>query len=165
MNPRVGIGYDVHRLVEDRKLFLGGVEIPYEKGLLGHSDGDVVIHAICDALLGAGNFPDIGELFPDTDPSYKGIRSTEILKKVGELIHKAGFNIGNIDTVIILEEPKMLKYKQAICQTIGDILNISVDQINIKAKTNETLGYLGEKKAIACYVVTILIKEEKKCFG
>ena len=153
MSYRVGIGYDIHRLVDERKLFIGGVEIPYIKGLLGHSDGDVLIHAICDALLGAVAEGDIGQHFPDTDPKYHDISSIELLKKVDDLM------INNVDTVIIAQEPILSPFKKQIQQKIAQILNIKQEVVNIKAKTNEGLGEIGRKEAIAAYaVVTITTK-------
>lgn len=160
MQSRVGIGYDIHRLVEGRKLFVGGVEIPYIKGLLGHSDGDVLIHAICDALLGAIAEGDIGELFPDTDPKYQGVASVELLKIVVDLIKKRDFVICNIDTVLIAEEPKFSPFKKQIQARIAGILKINQTQVNIKAKTNEGLDEVGRKEAIAGYAVVILSKED-----
>jgi 2-C-methyl-D-erythritol 2,4-cyclodiphosphate synthase len=159
METRVGIGYDIHRLVSDRKLFIGGVEIPYIKGLLGHSDADVLIHAICDALLGAIAQKDIGELFPDSDPKYKGISSSKLLKIVLELVRAKGYQISNIDTVIVAEEPKFLPFKSMIQESLSRIMNIDKDQVCVKAKTNEGLGEVGGKEGIACYA-TVLLKKE-----
>lgn len=155
---RIGIGYDIHRLVEGRKLFIGGVEIPYVKGLLGHSDGDALIHAICDALLGAAGEGDIGEHFPDTDPKYQGISSLELLKIVADLVRKKDYQIQNIDTVVIAQEPSLLPFKKQIRQSLAGTLNIKEDSVNIKAKTNEGLGEIGKKEAIASYAVVSLIK-------
>ena len=157
---RVGIGYDIHRLVEGRKLFLGGVEIPYIKGLLGHSDGDVVLHAICDALLGAIGKDDIGEHFPDTDPQYHGISSATLLEKVVDLLQSEGFKINNLDTVIIAQEPVLSPFKRQIQQRLTGILEIEPDFVNVKAKTSEGLGEIGKKEAIACYAVVSLISKE-----
>lgn len=161
MEPRIGIGYDIHRLVDGRKLFVGGVEIPYIQGLLGHSDADVLLHAICDALLGAAGEGDIGEHFPDTDPRYGGISSRELLKTVCELVRKKGFLIANIDTVVIAQEPKLFPFKKQMQEAIAGILNIKEDCVNIKAKTNEGLGEIGRKEAIAAYAVVIISKEAK----
>jgi len=158
MSYRIGIGYDIHRLVEGRRLFIGGIEIPYIKGLLGHSDGDALIHAICDALLGAVAEGDIGEQFPDTDPKYYGISSIELLKTVDDLIKKKGFVINNIDTVIIAQEPRLLPFKEQMRQKIAEILKLQEEAVNIKAKTNEDLGEIGRKEAIACYAVVTIIK-------
>jgi 2-C-methyl-D-erythritol 2,4-cyclodiphosphate synthase len=153
---KIGIGYDIHRLVEGRKLFIGGVEIPFVKGLLGHSDGDVLLHAICDALLGALAEGDIGEHFPDTDPQYHGISSIELLKKVYALVKEKGFTITNLDTVIIAQEPILAPFKKQIQSKISQVLEIREDSVNVKAKTNEGLGELGRKEAIACYSVVMI---------
>ncbi len=159
METRVGLGYDIHRLVDERKLIIGGIEIPYIKGLLGHSDADVLIHAICDALLGAISSGDIGELFPDTDPKYQGIASAELLKITLGLVRKKGYEIVNLDTIIIAEEPKMSPFKNKIKENLSKIMNIDQGRVNIKAKTNEGLGGLGRKEGIACFA-TVLIKKE-----
>jgi len=158
---RIGIGYDLHRLkrgnhLKGRKLILGGVEIPYPRGLFGHSDADVLLHAISDALLGAANLGDIGQHFPDTDPKYKNISSQIILKKVYQLIRKKGWKIVNVDSTIIAEEPKLAPYLSLMKRNISTSLKITSEQISIKAKTNEKLGYLGQKKAIAVYAVVLL---------
>jgi 2-C-methyl-D-erythritol 2,4-cyclodiphosphate synthase len=158
MSYRVGIGYDIHRLVEGRKLFLGGVEIPYIKGLLGHSDADVLIHAICDAMLGALGMGDIGEHFPDTDPKYQNISSIELLKTVADFVKKKGYAIGNIDTVVILEEPGLAPFKKHIQERLAGLLNIGQDCVNIKAKTNEGLDEIGERRAIAVHAAVLLVK-------
>lgn len=162
MTYRTGIGYDIHRLVAGRKLFLGGIEIPYIHGLLGHSDGDALLHAICDALLGAIGEGDIGEHFPDTDPRYDGISSTELLKTVYGLVTKKNFLIVNVDTVVIAQEPKLIPFKKQMQQAIAGILNIKGDSVNIKAKTNEELGEIGRKEAIAAYAVVTVISKEAK---
>jgi 2-C-methyl-D-erythritol 2,4-cyclodiphosphate synthase len=159
MENRIGIGYDIHRLIEDRKLFIGGIEIPYVKGLLGHSDGDVLIHAICDALLGAMGQADIGEQFPDSDPKYQGISSTELLKTVLDLMKKNNFTVRNIDTTVLAQEPILSPFKNQIQQNLASILNIKEDCISIKAKTNEGLGEIGRGEAIASYAVALLFKE------
>jgi len=159
MSYRIGIGYDIHRLVEGRKLFIGGVEIPYIKGLLGHSDGDVLLHAICDALLGALAQGDIGELFPDSDPQYQGISSIELLKEVDALVKKKGFLVGNIDTVVIAEQPILLPFKKPIQKKIAQVLSIKEESVNIKAKTNEGLDEIGKGEAIAAYAVAIITEE------
>lgn len=156
---RIGIGYDIHRLVEGRKLFLGGIEIPYARGLSGHSDADALVHAICDALLGAGGAGDIGEHFPDTDPAYRGIPSLELLKKTAGLIKNKGFTVDNIDTVIIAEEPKLLVFKKQMQESLARALEIEAGRVNIKAKTNEGLGEIGRKEAIAAYAVAIIGRE------
>ncbi len=157
MEYRIGVGYDIHRLVDGRKLFLGAIEIPYIQGLLGHSDGDVLLHAICDALLGAVAEGDIGRHFPDTDPQYDGISSTELLKTVCGLIRKKNFLINNVDTVVIAQEPILLPFKKQMQQAIAEILNVKEDRVNIKAKTNEGLGEIGRKEAIAAYAVVTVI--------
>lgn len=146
---RVGLGYDVHRLVEYRKLILGGVEIPYEKGLLGHSDADVLLHAIMDSLLGACALGDIGKHFPDTDDNFKGISSIELLKKTGELVLKSGYIINNIDATIIAQKPKVSPYTERMRENISSALNIDIDKINIKATTEEGLGFTGELLGIS----------------
>ncbi len=160
MIQKIGIGYDIHRLVEGRKLFLGGLEIPHLKGLLGHSDADVLIHAICDALLGAMGEEDIGQKFPDSDPKYHNIRSTELLKVIMDLLSAKFFSINNIDAVIIAQEPKLEAFKQAIRKSLAEALNISEDRINVKAKTNEGLGEIGRNEAIASFAVAMLTQEE-----
>lgn len=159
---RIGIGYDIHRLVKGRDLILGGVKIPYEKGLEGHSDADVVLHAISDALLGAASKGDIGELFPDTDPKYKDVKSAELLEKVYALIKDKGYVINNIDTIIIAEEPKFTPFKKQIQQNIARLLNIPADRVGVKAKTNEGLGGIGKKGAIASYAAVLLELKKKK---
>ena len=160
MSCRIGIGYDIHRLVEGRKLLLGGVEIPYIKGLFGHSDADVLIHAVCDALLGAAGCQDIGECFPDTDPEYQGISSTRLLENVLVLLKRKKYIINNLDAVVIAQEPTLAPFKQKIRENLALSLGVSVDSVNIKAKTNEGLGEIGEKEAIACYAVASLMKGE-----
>ncbi|MFH0855542.1 MAG: 2-C-methyl-D-erythritol 2,4-cyclodiphosphate synthase [Candidatus Omnitrophota bacterium] len=160
METRVGIGYDLHRLVEERKLFIGGIEIPYIKGLLGHSDADCLIHAVCDAFLGAIAEKDIGELFPDTDPAYQGISSPELLKIVLGLVHKKGYRVSNVDTIIVAEEPKMSPFKNKIQESLSKIMGIDKDRIGVKAKTSEGLGELGKKEGIAC-LATVLIQKER----
>ena len=155
---RVGIGYDIHKLVEDRDLIIGGVTIPYEKGLLGHSDADVLIHAIIDALLGGLNLQDIGTLFPDTDPKFKGADSTLLLKNVVELVKNEGYQIGNIDTNIIAQAPKMMPHIPAIKQKLAEVIGIDVEQISVKAKTKEKLDAVGEKLAIETNAIVMLYK-------
>lgn len=146
---RIGMGYDVHRLTENRKLILGGVEIPYEKGLLGHSDADVLLHAIMDALLGAAALGDIGKHFPDSDPAYKGISSILLLEHVGRLLEKEGMEIGNIDATVIAQRPKLAPYIMNMRENIAKALNIDIQQINVKATTEEGLGFTGEGLGIA----------------
>ena len=148
---RLGLGYDVHRLTEDRKLVLGGVEIPYEKGLLGHSDADVLLHAVMDALLGAAALGDIGKHFPDTDPAYKGISSILLLKHVGGLLRSNGWKIGNIDATVIAQRPKLAPYIRNMCENIAEALDIDIDQINVKRKSRvpdrlDSLGYISQMK-------------------
>lgn len=155
---RIGMGYDVHKLVEDRKLILGGVEIPYELGLLGHSDADVLVHAIMDALLGAAGLGDIGKHFPDTDPKYKGISSMLLLKHVKESLKEAGYKISNIDSVVICQRPKLKDFIPQMNQEIADVLEIELDQINVKATTTEKLGFAGRGEGIASEAVALLIK-------
>lgn len=158
---KAGIGYDIHRLIEDRPLFLGGVEIPYIKGLLGYSDGDVVSHAISDAILGALGLGDIGELFPNTDPKNKGISSLKILAKTAELAHSKGFVISNVDTVILAEEPKIYPFKNQMVEAMAGALGIDKAQVNIKATTNEGVGSIGKGDAIAAYAVVMLEEKQK----
>ncbi len=153
---RIGTGYDVHRLVPERDLIVGGVKIPYEKGLLGHSDADVLLHAIIDALLGAAALGDIGLHFPDNDPAYKGISSLLLLKKTGELLLEKGYLIENIDSVIIAQEPKMRPYIEEMRKNIADVLEIEVEQVNVKATTEEGLGFTGAKEGIAASAVCLL---------
>jgi len=155
---RIGIGYDVHRLVEGRRLFLGGLEVPFCKGLLGHSDGDVLIHAICDAILGAISEGDIGVHFPDSDESIKGIESVKILTYVRELAKKKGYRIVNIDSVIIAEEPKISPYREKIRQRLVEILEIDIGSVSIKGKTTEGLGFTGREEGIAVQAVALLEK-------
>ena len=153
---RVGLGYDVHRLTLGRDLILGGVKIPWEKGLLGHSDADVLIHAVMDALLGAAALGDIGQHFPDTDPAYKGISSLRLLDHVAGLLKKQGFSVGNIDAVIIAQKPKMAPYIPKMRQNIAQALGISADRVNIKATTEEKLGFTGREEGIASQAVCLL---------
>lgn len=153
---RIGMGYDVHRLTGDRKLILGGVDIPYEKGLLGHSDADVLLHAIMDALLGAAALGDIGKHFPDTDEQYRGISSIKLLKHVGELLEEHLFLIENIDATIIAQAPKMRPYIDSMRENIADALQIDIAQINVKATTEEGLGFTGSGEGIAAQAVCML---------
>lgn len=153
---RIGTGYDVHQLVDDRKLILGGVTIPYDKGLLGHSDADVLIHAIMDALIGAMAKGDIGKFFPDTDPEYEGVSSLKLLKRVGEMLTKSGYFIGNIDSTIIAQKPKLKLYIPDMKENISNTLNITPGQINIKATTEEGLGFTGGGLGIAANAVCLL---------
>ncbi len=155
---RVGMGYDVHRLTEGRDLILGGVKIPYEKGLLGHSDADVLIHAVMDALLGAAALGDIGRHFPDTDPMYKGISSIRLLEHVGRLLEEEWYLVENIDATIIAQRPKMLPHIESMRKNIAETLGISVDQVNIKATTEEGLGFTGTGEGISSQAVCLLEK-------
>lgn len=153
---RIGNGYDVHRLVPDRKLILGGVEISYEKGLLGHSDADVLIHAVMDALLGAAGLGDIGKHFPDTDPAYKGADSMQLLARVRDLLADRAFYIENIDATIIAQRPKLAPYIETMIRNIASVLRISPGQVNVKATTEEGLGFTGEGLGIAASAVCLL---------
>jgi len=154
MNLRIGFGYDIHRLIKERELFLGGIKIPSRLGLEGHSDADVVLHAICDAILGALSMGDIGEHFPDTDDNLKNIRSTIILEKVKKM---ASFKVQNLDITIVTETPMLSPYKQRIRESIADILGVDKEIVSVKAKRNEGVGLIGEKKAIACFVIVLLV--------
>ncbi|OGX16564.1 MAG: 2-C-methyl-D-erythritol 2,4-cyclodiphosphate synthase [Omnitrophica WOR_2 bacterium RBG_13_41_10] len=160
MQYRVGIGYDIHRLVQGRPLFIGGAQIPYVKGLLGHSDGDVLLHAVCDALLGAIGGGDIGQLFPDTDPKYQGIDSKELLKAVADLVREKKYTVNNVDTIIVAEEPKMLPFEKEMRRKISAILEIPEDRVNIKAKTSEGMGEIGKIEAIASYAIVSIVPRE-----
>jgi len=153
---RVGMGYDVHRLVEGRDMIIGGVKIPYEKGLLGHSDADVLLHAISDALLGAAALGDIGKHFPDTDPAYKGISSLLLLEKVGQLLEENGFLIENIDATIIAQAPKMRPHIDTMRENIAKALGITVEQVNVKATTEEGLGFTGSGEGISSQAICML---------
>lgn len=153
---RIGMGYDVHKLVEDRELIIGGVTIPYEKGLLGHSDADVLLHAIMDALLGAAALGDIGKHFPDTDPAYKGASSMVLLKRVGELLEENCFLIENIDATIIAQAPKMRPHIDTMRANIAEALKISVEQVNVKATTEEGLGFTGSGAGISSQAICML---------
>ncbi|HAF32214.1 MAG TPA: 2-C-methyl-D-erythritol 2,4-cyclodiphosphate synthase [Anaerovibrio sp.] len=150
---RFGMGYDVHQLTENRKLIIGGVEIPFEKGLLGHSDADVLLHAIADALLGAAALGDIGKHFPDTDDRYKGISSIILLEHVGKLLHEKGYSVGNVDATIVAQRPKMLPHIPQMRENIANALNVDVDRINVKATTEEHLGFTGNGQGISSYAV------------
>lgn len=153
---RIGHGYDVHRLVEDRDLILGGVKISYEKGLLGHSDADVLLHAISDALLGAAGLGDIGRHFPDTDPTYKDADSMKLLGAVVQKIDAAGYRVGNVDATIIAQKPKLMEYIPQMQRNISVTLNVAQSQINVKATTEEKLGFTGDGSAMAAHAVCIL---------
>lgn len=153
---RIGMGYDVHKLVDGRALILGGVTVPYEKGLLGHSDADVLVHAIMDALLGAAALGDIGKHFPDTDPKYKGANSIELLKHVGALLKKHQYKIGNIDATIIAQAPKLRPYIDTMNANIAEALGISTDQVSVKATTEEGLGFTGSGEGISAQAICLL---------
>ena len=155
---RIGHGYDVHRLVECRDLILGGVTIPYEKGLLGHSDADVLLHAVMDALLGAAALGDIGKLFPDTDMQYKGISSMVLLETVGQRIREAGYQVGNIDVTMIAQKPKLKDYIPQMREHIAAALGTQVSRVNVKATTEEHLGFTGDGSGMACHAVCLLME-------
>ena len=157
---KIGIGYDAHRLVDGRRLFLGGIHIPYGKGLLGHSDGDVLIHAICDAMLGAISEGDIGVHFPDSDESIKNIESVKILAHVSELAKKKGYRVVNIDAVVIAEEPKISPYRLEMKEKLAEVLGIDAALVGIKGKTTEGMGFTGRKEGIAAQAVALLEKEQ-----
>ena len=158
MNFRVGFGYDVHQLSEGYDLIIGGVKIPHIKGSVGHSDADVLIHVICDALLGAANLRDIGFHFPDTDPKYKNIDSKELLVEVLNLISQKGYTIGNLDTTICLQEPKIKSYIPEMVKCLSETMQIDDDKISIKATTTEKMGFVGEEKGIEAYAVALIYK-------
>lgn len=158
---KIGFGYDVHGFAHDRKLILGGVEIPHSKGLLGHSDADVLLHAICDAILGALALGDIGEHFPNSDPKFKDADSKQLLNHVYYLIKDYHYEIGNVDSTILLEEPKLLSYIPKMREIISRILNVSVDQISVKATTTEKLGFVGRGEGCAAYSVVLLTQKDK----
>ena len=158
MDFRVGFGYDSHRFAPDRPLVLGGVHIPFEQGLAAHSDGDVLIHALCDALLGAAALKDIGTHFPDTDGAFEGIDSTLLLARVVELLHKKGWRVNNIDCTLILEQPKMKPYIDEMTQQLSRLLDLDPDRCSIKAKTNEKMGFTGAGEGIAATAVVSLVR-------
>lgn len=172
---RIGMGYDVHRLVQDRELIIGGVKIPYEKGLLGHSDADVLVHAVMDALLGAAALGDIGKHFPDSDPQYKGISSIKLLEQVGMLLEENCYFIENIDATIIAQAPKMRPYIDTMRENIAKALAVDIEQVNIKATTEEGLGFTGTGEGISSQAICLLTSPrsmatmeaypEKKCDG
>lgn len=158
MNIRVGFGYDVHQLVEGRDLWLGGVLIPHEKGALGHSDADVLLHAICDALLGAAALGDIGQHFPDTSADFKGIDSKILLEKTCALLRANGWEISNIDSTLCLERPKVMKHAEKMKAAISEAASISPDQISIKATTSEKMGFVGREEGVNAYAVALIFK-------
>ncbi len=159
---RIGQGYDVHRLVEGRDLILGGVTIPYERGLLGHSDADVLVHAIMDALLGAAALGDIGQHFPDTDETYRGISSIVLLQHTGKLLKEHGYEVGNIDATMIAQRPKLAPYRPEMEDNIANALGIERDRVNVKATTEEGLGFTGSGQGMAAWAVALLVKTGKK---
>ena len=160
MMYRIGFGYDVHQLVENRKLVLGGIEIPFIRGTLGHSDGDALIHAICDALLGALALRDIGYHFPDTAPEFKNIDSRILLRKTVRLIREHGWEIGNIDATVCLEKPKLKDFIQKMQNSLADVLNIDPGQVSVKATTTETMGFVGTGEGVAVYAIALVVKPE-----
>ena len=153
---RIGQGYDVHRLTEGRDLILGGVKIPYEKGLLGHSDADVLTHAVMDALLGAAALGDIGQLFPDSDPAYEGADSIALLRKVGEVLEEHGYVVENIDSTVIAQRPKLLPYQPEMAENIAEALGLEASQVSVKATTEEGLGFTGSGEGIAALAIALL---------
>lgn len=154
---RIGTGYDVHRLGEGLPLWIGGVQIPHTHGLIGHSDADVLLHAICDALLGAAALGDIGKHFPDTDPQYKGISSLKLLAHVGQLLQQHGYHVENIDSTVVAQQPKMAPHIPQMRQNIADTLGISIDQVSVKATTTERLGFEGRMEGISAQAVALLV--------
>ena len=158
MNIRVGFGYDMHQLQNDRELWIGGIKIEHPQGLAGHSDADVLIHAICDALLGAANLRDIGHNFPDTDKTYHNIDSKVLLKQTEQLLQSKGYSIGNIDATICAEQPKLNPHIPQMQKTMSNILNIELDCISIKASTSEKMGFVGREEGITAYAVTLIKK-------
>lgn len=161
MNNRIGFGFDVHQFTEGRKLILGGVEIPSDRGLLGHSDADVLLHAVCDALLGAAALGDIGKHFPDTDPAYKGISSIVLLSHVCELLGKRAYSIGNIDATVVMERPKIAPYVEAMRKNIASAAGVSMDRVSIKATTNEGMGFIGTGQGAVAHAVAMIFSNEK----
>ncbi len=161
---RIGQGYDVHRLVEGRDLILGGVTVPYELGLLGHSDADVLVHAVMDALLGAAALGDIGQHFPDTDPAYKGISSIELLKHVGALLEEKGYVIENIDATIIAQRPKLAPYRPQMAGNIAKALHLDLGRVSVKATTEEGLGFTGTGQGISSQAITLLTEVADYCY-
>lgn len=158
MNIRVGIGFDVHQLVEGRRLVVGGVEIPHNKGALGHSDADALIHAICDALLGAAGLKDIGTYFPDTSAEFKDIDSTVLLRRVVSLLSERGYKIGNVDVALMLEKPKIKPHIDRMREILAPLMGIAIDDLGIKATTNEKMGFVGREEGIAAHAVCLIYK-------
>lgn len=161
---RIGQGYDVHKLVEGRKLILGGVTIPFDQGLLGHSDADVLVHAVMDALLGAAALGDIGQHFPDTDPQYKGVSSVQLLERVGKLLEEKGYVVENIDATVIAQQPKLLPYRPQMAENIAAALQLPVDKVSVKATTEEGLGFTGKGEGIASQAIVLLTTVEDYCY-
>jgi 2-C-methyl-D-erythritol 2,4-cyclodiphosphate synthase len=159
MGIRVGFGFDVHQLQEGLDFFVGGVQIPHNKGALGHSDADALIHAICDALLGAAGLKDIGYYFPDTSAEFKGIDSKILLQRVVGLIKEKGYSVGNVDASLVLERPKIKPYIDAMREVLASILQVGIDDVSIKATTNEKMGYVGREEGIAAYAVCLIQKQ------
>lgn len=157
---KIGFGYDSHRLVEGRRLVIGGVEIPFEKGLLGHSDADVLLHAIGDALLGAIGEGDLGRHFPDTDPAYRGLSSLLILQRINDMADRKGFVVGNVDSTVVLESPRLAEFVPLMVARIASVLAIEQSRVNVKAKTNEKMGFIGRGEGIAAFAV-VTVKEKK----
>ncbi|HHU47590.1 MAG TPA: 2-C-methyl-D-erythritol 2,4-cyclodiphosphate synthase [Bacteroidales bacterium] len=162
MDVRIGFGYDSHQLAENISLFLGGVQIPHAKGCVAHSDGDVLIHALCDALLGAAALPDIGSQFPDNNPDFKNIDSKILLSRVVELIENENFTINNIDITLLVEKPKIAPYREQIVRSLQTILKLDLNRISLKAKTNEKMGFVGREEGVVAYAVVTLIKNERE---
>ena len=160
--PRIGLGWDVHRLVADRPLRLAGVSLPYSKGLLGHSDGDVVLHAVIDAMLGGAGLDDIGQMFPASDPAFKNADSTTLLAAARSAVERAGWRVVQVDTVVVLEEPRLAAHKQRLRESLAGLLDLAVAEVNVKAKTAEGLGAIGRCEAIACYAVAVLVPSKRK---
>ncbi|TSA23793.1 MAG: 2-C-methyl-D-erythritol 2,4-cyclodiphosphate synthase [Bacteroidetes bacterium] len=160
MNYRIGFGFDTHRLEEWKELWLGGVLVPHSKGAVGHSDADVLIHAICDALLGAAALGDIGTHFPDTSDEFKGIDSKILLQRTCALIRGKGYTIGNIDTTVVLQAPKITPYVSEMVITLRDVMGISQNQLSVKAKTSEKLGFIGREEGLSAYAVAIILESE-----
>lgn len=156
---RIGHGYDVHKLVENRKLILGGVEVPHDKGLLGHSDADVLVHAIMDSMLGALALGDIGHLFPDTDQKFKGADSLELMREVCRIIDEKGYTVGNIDATVIAQSPKLAPYIVSMRENIAGVCNCDISRVSVKATTEEKLGFTGEKLGISAHAVTLLVRK------
>ena len=158
---RIGTGYDIHRLVDGRKLMLGGIRVPFMKGLLGHSDSDVLSHAVCDALLGAAALGDIGTHFPDTDPRWRGASSLDFLRHAVKLIGEQGYGVANVDATVITEQPKLKPYIQTMREQLASVLEVSVDAVSIKAKTNEGLDAIGRGEAMAAHAVVLLVRRSQ----